>query len=263
VRTNLFSSLAIVSPHLVFSSMAAFGLVLIARPISLPAFGMETSGEMSAPIEAIAPWLLPSLPAQSPNQLPAIAPEAKYQASVYRQRGLADRQAGLMIEAIASLSQATRLDPSNINGYVLLGWTQHLNGDHHDAAQSLWRAIRLDPQSIEAFNALGIVYLVQGNLNHAVLSHSWAAILKPDNEIAYYNLSLAYQRQRVYDWAIAYGKAAALLEPYNPHPFVALAVCYWDRGDQTQAIDAYAQALSIDPRYGEPGLSRLFNRGGV
>jgi tetratricopeptide (TPR) repeat protein len=247
-----------------FSSLiVASGLVVIARPISLSAFAVETEpAEISAPIDAIAPWLLPPLPDQSTNNIPAASQDARQQASKYRQLGLAYRQAGSFPQAIANLNQATQLDPTNINGYILLGWTQHLAGDHDSAAKSLWQAIALDRRSTEAFNALGIVYLVRGDLNHAILSHSWAAMLKPDNEIAYYNLSLAYQRQQVYDWAIAYGKAATELEPYNPHPFVALAVCYWESGDRDLAVEIYLQALSIDPRYNDPGFLDYLDEAG-
>ncbi|AFY71094.1 Tetratricopeptide TPR_1 repeat-containing protein [Thalassoporum mexicanum PCC 7367] len=269
MRQNLPHQLFNASANLVLSSIVASGLVVFARPVFLPAFGAEisnlnTENINSEPIEAIAPWLLPP-PNQSISANLNITPADQYQASLLRQQGLADRQVGLFDQAIANLEQSTQLDPTNINGHVLLGWTQHLAGDHDNAARSLWQAIQRDPRSVEAFNALGIVYLVRGDLNHAVLSHSWAAMLKPDNEIAYYNLSLAYQRQQVYDWAIAYGKAAASLEPYNPHPFVALAVCYWsqgDQGDRDRAIEAYRQALIIDARYGDPGFLNYLDEAG-
>jgi Flp pilus assembly protein TadD len=264
------ASRRLVLRYLFSSIIVASGLVVTARPISFAADEIERvepiaiteSNKISAPIEAIAPWLLPPRLDRSLKQISEVTPAAQQQASQFRQQGLADRQAGLFNQAIATLNQSTQLDPTNINGYILLGWTQHLAGDDQNAAKSLWQAILLDQRSVEAFNALGIVYLVRGDLNHAVLSHSWAAILQPDNEIAYYNLALAYQRQQVYDWAIAYAKAAAALEPYNPHPFVALAVCYWERGDRELAIEIYAQALNIDPRYNDPGFLDYLNEAG-
>lgn len=170
-------------------------------------------------------------------------------ANEYREQGLAYRKQEKFPEAIAALKKAVELDPKNVAGRVILGWTLHLASREEEAASSLWSAIWLKPRTVEAFNALGIVYLVQGNLPQSVMVHSWAALLKPDNEIAYYNLSLAYHRLKQYDLAIANAVKATNLEPSNPHPFVALAIVYWDAGDRAAARKAYREVLRVDGRY--------------
>jgi len=179
----------------------------------------------------------------------AAPPVLATSASEYRAMGLSYRAAARYPEAIAALQKSVELEPQNLSGRVLLGWTQHLAGQKEAAAESLIQVLYRDPNSIPALNALGIVYLVGGKLNAAVFVHAWAAILEPKNEIAYYNLSLAFERLQSYKSAIATAKRAAQLEPNNPHPLVALSLAYWQSGDRSAAQVAYRQAYNLDARY--------------
>ncbi|MBD2318981.1 tetratricopeptide repeat protein [Phormidium tenue] len=189
-------------------------------------------------------------------------PANKRAADEYRQMGLAYRQQERFDEAIAALQKSVTLDPQNLDGRIILGWTQHLAKKHDDAATSLWEAIYLSPTSLQAFNAIGIVYLVRGDLPQSVILHSWAAMLKADNEIAHYNLSLAYQRLQQYDLAIAYAQKAIELEPNNPHPFVAGAIAQWTSGDQTRAKKTFREAIGVDSRYRSPEFLNFLNEAG-
>jgi tetratricopeptide (TPR) repeat protein len=196
---------------------------------------------------AVGGWLgaiavLPGLaqPAPDPNA-----------AADYRLQGLAYRQQGRLDEAIATFQQAVERDPSNIDGRVLLGWTQHLHQQRPEAIATLRTTVYQSPLSVEPWNALGIVYLVENNLDDAVMTHHWAALLQPDNEIAYFNLSLAYQRLERHDWAIVNAQQAADLEPTNPHPLIALALAQWSAGDRRAAQSSFAAALSLEPGYGD------------
>jgi tetratricopeptide (TPR) repeat protein len=170
-------------------------------------------------------------------------------AGEYRQLGLSYRQQGKYSPAIAVLQKSVELEPKNLSGIVLLGWTQHLAQKREAAATSLLTAIYQNPVYVPAYNALGIVYLVDGNIPAAVILHTWAAILKPDNEIAYYNLSLGLHRLQIYNLAIVTGNRAAILEPNNPHPLIASAISYWDSGDKNSAKEVYRKAISLDSRY--------------
>jgi tetratricopeptide (TPR) repeat protein len=142
-------------------------------------------------------------------------------AEAYRQSGLAIRQQGDVVGAIAPLKTAVALAPRHVSGYVLLGWTQHLGDQREAAIATLNQALALAPDHVPALNALGIAYLVQGDLEAAIATHTQAKTLQSDNEIAYYNLSLAYQRLPDLPAAIAHATRATELEPYNPHPWVA------------------------------------------
>lgn len=183
-------------------------------------------------------------------------------ASEYRQLGLSLREQERYPEAIAALKKSVELDPQNLSGRVLLGWTEHKAGQQSEATTTLLESFRLNPFDVPTLNALGIVYLVSGKLNAAIATHGWAAILKPNNEIAHYNLSLAFERIQQYDWAIATAKEAAKLEPTNPHPLVALAIAHWGNREPDLAKIAYQQAIAIDSRYGDSGFLTYLDEAG-
>ena len=186
-----------------------------------------------------------------PPKTPRTSAEEKVRAAQYRQLGLDYRGQGRYAEAIASLEDAVELDPQNLSGQVILGWTLHLNGQAEHALDVLQQALLQDESYVPALNALGIVYLVDGQLENAVETHTQAVTLEPDNEVGYYNLSLAYQRLGNYESAIANAQQAAGLEPSNPHPLVALAVAHWNHQDPTTAKQIYQQAIDLEPRYRE------------
>ncbi len=169
----------------------------------------------------------------------------------YRQQGLNYRQRGDLERALATLTIAAALDPGNPDGYIILGWTQHLAGQRPAAISSLHRALDQAPDSVPALNALGIVYLVAGDLTAAVSTHNRALALQPDNEIAHYNLCLAHHRQGQWDQAIHHGQRATQLEPANPHPWLDIALAYSAAGDGTKARASNDQALAQDGGYGQ------------
>lgn len=183
-------------------------------------------------------------------------------AANYRQQGLSLRDQERYPDAIAVLQKSVELEPQNLSGRVLLGWTQHKAGQTPAAEKTLLETFNLNPFDVPTLNALGIVYLVGGKLNNAIAAHSWAALLKPDNEIAHYNLSLSFERVGQYDWAIATAKEAAKLEPSNPHPLVAEAIAHLGNQDSPLAQAVFRQAIALDPRYNDPSFLTYLNEAG-
>lgn len=174
-------------------------------------------------------------------------------AAEYRQQGLIYRNQGQWNEAMEVLETAVSLDPDNLGGRVLWGWTAHLAGKDDQAAPILEANLERDPFHLETLNALGIVYLVQGKVWPAIVTHGWAGLLKPDNEIAFYNLSLGFQRVGLWDWSIATAEYASVLEPYNPHPLVALALAQGSTAAREDTLAAIVEATRrLDDRYYNP-----------
>lgn len=215
----------------------------------------------SPPTASIPEPTVPTAPAE-PEVEPEVAPEEIAAAAQKRLQGLEARGRGDRTGAIAAFEAAVNLDPTNLNGLVLLGWTLHLDGRGDRAIAVLKEALTLDADHIPALNALGIAYLVTGNLDAAVAAHTRAADLDSQNEIAFYNLSLAYERLQQFDRAIAMATRATELEPGNPHPWVALALAHWSAGDIPQAQQQYRQAIALDGRYRTPAyLNHLAEAG--
>lgn len=199
--------------------------------------------------KVIAPSSPPPAPPPTTAPPPAPPPSAEdvKAAQALRQSGLDYRRQGRYPEAVTALEKSVDLDPQNLSGRVILGWTLHLAGQQQEAIQALEAA--QDSNHVPALNALGIVYLVSGDLDSAVATHTKAVELKPNNDIGYYNLSLAYHRLQQYEQAIATGNEAAALEPGNPHHWVALALPYWDQGEEAMAQQMYQKAVDLDARY--------------
>lgn len=216
-----------------------------------------TLGSCDRPVTQPTPSSSPISPvATTPSPAAPSPPTAadRTAANTLRQTGLDYRKQGRYDEAIAALQKSVELDPSNVSGRVILGWTLHLAGQETDAAQQLKQVLAQQPNDVPALNALGIVYLVSGDLTAAVQTHQKAVVLQPDNEIGYFNLSLAYQRLNRYSDAIANAQRATQLEPENPHPWLALAIAHWGNNETTPAQDAYRQAIRLDARYRDAAI---------
>lgn len=238
--------------------MFRFLLPLIALPllgcsqITLTPLALQSFGDDLSVLELVLDRAAP----------PSPSAEDKATANTLRAKGLELRNQGQFEGAIATLQESITLDPTELSGYVILGWTQHLAAQRDDAKATLLMALKTDPDHVPALNALGIVYLVDGELDKAVEIHTHALTLKPDNEIAAYNLSLAYQRLQQYDTAIDHAVLATELDPHNPHPWVALAIAHHSHNNPDEALRAYRQALSLDSRYGDrPYLDHLEQAG--
>jgi Flp pilus assembly protein TadD len=214
--------------------------------------------------DEMARWGMLGLGAIAAVLVVQVSPQSAFAESAgeLRQQGLSLRDQERYPEAIAVLQKSVQLEPKNLSGRVLLGWTQHKAGQAEAAAQTLSETFSLNPFDVPTLNALGIVYLVDGKLDQAVAAHAWAAILKPNNEIAYYNLSLAFERLGQYDWAVAAAQEAAKLEPSNPHPWVAEAIAHLGNRESAKAQTAYRQAVAIDPRYADSSFLAYLNEAG-
>ncbi|MGL5081212.1 MAG: tetratricopeptide repeat protein [Microcoleaceae cyanobacterium] len=216
----------------------------------------QTSLEIGpVPAAVTSAPLQPSLPSPSAQNLT--------NAREHRQLGLQYRDQGRYKEAISELQKSVALDPQNLSGQVILGWTFHLDGQEEAAIQALQTALAQDPAHVPALNALGIVYLVKGDLEQAVNIHRRAVELDPENEIGYYNLSLAYHRLQNYDQAIANATRATELEPNNPHSWVALAIATWSQGEKLSAQQAYQQATELDDRYSSASFLEHLQQAGL
>ncbi len=198
-----------------------------------------------------SPSLSPPSPLVKTTPLSKPAPQALAEASQNRQQGLKYRDEGNYEQAIVFFQKAVSLDPQNLSGQVLLGWTLHLARKEENAAKVLEQTLAQDLSYVPALNALGIVYLVSSQLELAIKTHTRAVSLQTDDEVGYYNLSLAYQRLQKYELAIVNAERATTLEPDNPHPWVALAIAYWSKSDPTKAKQAYQRAVSLDSRYSD------------
>jgi tetratricopeptide (TPR) repeat protein len=96
-----------------------FGLMLIGAGFTIGSCGNTL-------IATISPSpTMPAIAQITPSPVIPTISDRKA-AQKYRQSGLKLRQQGNYTEAIASFEKAAKLDPSNLSGRILWGWTLHL-----------------------------------------------------------------------------------------------------------------------------------------
>ena len=137
---------------------------------------------------------------------------------------------------------------ARLGACVALGWRLHLAGREREAIAVLSEVTRLVPGDEKAFNALGVIYLFTGEYAEAAAANRAALAVRP-NGTAHYNLSLALWELGRFKEAADHAREAVRFEPDNPHPRVALAIARWQQGDRNAALDAYRGAVRLDRRY--------------
>jgi Flp pilus assembly protein TadD len=115
--------------------------------------------------------------------------------------------------AIADYSEALRRAPGTASFHVGRGHAHFVRGDTTAAIADLSEAIRLNPQSASAYNHRGLAYRRSGDLAHAVDDYSAAIAINPVYALAYNNRGYVYEAQGRKEDAIADFKAALLLDP--------------------------------------------------
>ena len=117
--------------------------------------------------------------------------------------------------AIASLSRAVELEPTNAHFHYNLGRTCELRNLSSQAAVAYRRSLDLDTGLVAAQRRLGVIYLEKGDLDRAAVSLQAAVGLDSTDAEAFYNLGRVLER----------------------------------RGSPARAVDAYERAIGLVPRY--------------
>lgn len=115
--------------------------------------------------------------------------------------------------AIASYTEAIRLQPRYAEAYSNLGAACNELGHHSAAISAYSRALELDPGMYEAHNNLGNAYRECGLPDKALDCYRRAIALKPDFATAHNNLGCALSDLRRYDEGAASCARALELRP--------------------------------------------------
>lgn len=106
---------------------------------------------------------------------------------------LANRDSG---EAIATLTEAVRLDPRNAQARRLLAQGLVDRGNPREAGVHAAQAVALAPEDPNAHDLLGVALAMQGRLEEAAMHFERAVQIDPAHTVAHEHLRLARQRRR-------------------------------------------------------------------
>jgi tetratricopeptide (TPR) repeat protein len=99
-------------------------------------------------------------------------------------------QQGNFEEAKTRLQQEIQQNPSNAEGYALLGLVYTAEKNYTDALSAFQQGLKINPKSMGIRNDLGNLYVLQGQLDQAEKEFREVLRISPANADANYNLGL-------------------------------------------------------------------------
>lgn len=108
-------------------------------------------------------------------------------------------------------------------------------------------ALALAPENPRIGGGLGMAYRGAARYGEALESLRQALSRDPDNGFLQYQIGLTHVAAKRFNEAAAAFQAAALKDPVKPEPHLELGKLYALQGDQPKALEAYRQALRLDP----------------
>ena len=98
--------------------------------------------------------------------------------------------------AIATASEAMRLDPKSTLAFLSRGNAYMRQGDNDRAIADFNEAIRLNPKSARAFDDRGFAYAHKNDVDRAIADFNEAIRLEPNNAVQLSNRGNAYMQKR-------------------------------------------------------------------
>jgi tetratricopeptide (TPR) repeat protein len=151
-------------------------------------------------------------------------------------------QQGKLEEATTRLQQEIQQNPSNAEGYALLGLVYTAERNYADALSAYQQGLKINPKSTGIRNDLGNLYVLQGQLDHAEKEFREVLRISPANADANYNLGLVLlARNRATD-AILYFEQ---VHPATTASRLNLAKAYFEAGKPAEGLHT-ARQLSAE-----------------
>jgi len=145
--------------------------------------------------------------------------------------------------------KALTLNPSFDQAWVGLGRAEFAIGASKDAAQAFRLALRLNPRNYLARRSLARVYWREDRPEEAERELASVVSEHPDFTEARAEHGVALAKVRRYREAIAELRTASNLGLHDSIVYYYLGLSYSEIGDAALAIEAYKQAVAVDPNY--------------
>lgn len=172
-------------------------------------------------------------------------PQARYSALV--SQGDTDANTGNYDRAIATLSEAIRLNPSGALAFYSRGMVYGKKGDYDRAIADYDEAIRFDASDSLAFINRGLAYERKGENDLAIADYNEAIRLDPNDAFALNSRGIAYGMKGDYDRAIADFNKSILLDSKRAVAFGNRGLAYGRKGDYHRAIADFDEAIQLNP----------------
>jgi tetratricopeptide (TPR) repeat protein len=168
-------------------------------------------------------------------------------ALAFRGRGNVYAKKGDTDRAIADFNEAIRLDPTNALALSGRGVGYANKGDNDRAIADFNEAIRLDPKNAVAFRSRGDAFTNKGDNDRAIADYNEAIRLDPKSALALSDRGVGYANKGDYERALTDFNEAIRLDPKSAHAFRNRGVVYAAKGGYNQAIADFNVAIRLDP----------------
>ena len=152
-------------------------------------------------------------------------------------------------DSLYAARQAVQFLPGDVEALLNLGVAQREHGLLEEAVASYEQALALNRNAPEAYSNLANVLADLGRLDEAAAHCRQAIAIAPGHAMAWVNLGYVLQRLGRAQEAIEAGRQAIALVPGNASAHNNLANALSDAGAMQEAESAYRRALQLDPRY--------------
>jgi tetratricopeptide (TPR) repeat protein len=149
--------------------------------------------------------------------------------------------------ALAQLSEAKRLNPSEATVYNNLALAQAALGDLNGAITNSKEALVLDPSTIEAHNNLGAFLYQQGEFAAAKNEFAVVVARDPQSASARFNLGRTFASMHDYPQAIREFETLLALMPEDLEARYELSLSYAATSQKEKAMDQFNRASRLDP----------------
>jgi tetratricopeptide (TPR) repeat protein len=170
-------------------------------------------------------------------------------AQIHCNLGNAQRQLGLLDEALVSSRRAIELDPSLGVAHKSLGLMLASLGRRGEAVAAYLQALALEPRDIDALNNLGKVLLELNRIEESVATYRRALALDAASAPAHVGLAAGHRIQGRHAEAESSCRDALAADPKSTEAMTLLGEVRADSGQFAEALELFERALTVDPLF--------------
>lgn len=133
----------------------------------------------------------------------------------YENLGMVQMDTQNFLEARNAYAEAAKLDPSNQQVILRLGYAEFMSGNQQDGIETVKKILERDPHNSEALENLGVFYLTLKKYTDALGYFNQSSADLKNDPIHYSNMSLAYLGENDLPRAKQALETAIRLDPEN------------------------------------------------
>lgn len=170
--------------------------------------------------------------------------------STYVAEGWNQICSGEFEKAIASLTNAVKLNPTDTKAMGLLGWAYSYQGSYDQALEICLKVLQMEPNNDAVRNNLGFVCLKKQIYGEAI--EHFSRVLKSGKDrsavlYAHYYMGLVYLERQMLDDAIFFFSKATVLGPNLIEAYYHLGQAYYLKKMPGAAIREWEKCVKLSP----------------